>query len=209
MRRFTALFLALVLPFAAAQTVTTTDAAGETIVENITEDVNGNPTTVILQTLVPAVQTQTVTTTDVAGDTIIEVILGNGQGDSLTQTIQTIPAAAQNPAGGGQGPVGQPGPTGAAGAPTPFTYTTTDAAGNTKQVVAVFTPSFPATVSPTQTFQATVLDYSQYTASYVTAAQAAANNQQNGALQRSAGWWGPCLSVLVGVAGGFVLLLGA
>jgi len=181
--------------------------AGETIVENITEDVNGNPTTVILQTLVGAAVTQTVTTTDVAGDTIIEVILGDGDGDSLTQTIQTIPAA-QVPAGGGQGPVGQPGPTGAAGAPTPFTYTTTDANGNTETVHAIFTPSFATTVVPSVTFQATVLDYSAYTASYVTGQAAAAANQ-NGALQRSAGWWGPCLSALISVAGGFVLLLGA
>ncbi|KAF7361711.1 hypothetical protein MVEN_00514700 [Mycena venus] len=206
MRRFSALFL-LILPFAAAQTVTTTDAAGETVVENITEDVNGIPTTIILQTLAAgAALTQTVTTTDAAGDTLIEVVTGDGLGDSVTQTIQTIPAAQV----GNQGPVGQPGPTGQPGAPTPFTFTTTDANGATQQVVATFTPSFPATVSPVQTFQATVLDYSAYTASYVTGAAAAAANQQNqnGALQQSAGWWGLSLSTFIGAAGGIVLLLG-
>ncbi|KAJ7268773.1 hypothetical protein B0H12DRAFT_66824 [Mycena haematopus] len=142
-----------------------------------------------------------------AGDTLIELVTGDGLGDSVTQTLQTIPAAVA-PAGGapaGQGPVGQPGPTGAAGAPTPFTYTTTDAAGNTQQVVAVFTPSFGPTVVPQLTFQATVLDYSAYTASYGSGQQAAA---QNSAL-RNGGWWGLGLSGLISVAGGVCLLLGA
>ncbi|KAJ6500085.1 hypothetical protein C8R47DRAFT_1211653 [Mycena vitilis] len=205
MRRFAALFFALVIPFTAAQTLTTTDDAGETIVENITVDVLGNPTTIILETLTPAAAAPTtVTTTDRAGDTVIEVITVDADGDSVTQTIQTVtPAAA-----GGQGPVGQPGPTGAAGLPTPFTYTTTDALGDTTAVVATFAPSFATTVAPSATFQATVMDYSAYTASYATQA-VVTNDNQNGAVRRSSGWWGPCLSAMISAAGGLILLRGA
>jgi len=141
------------------------------------------------------------------GQTVVEVITGDGAGDSQTQTIATLTPDA----GGGQGPVGQPGPTGAAGAATPFTYTTTNANGDTIPVVATFTPSFATTVMPSATFKATVMDYSVYTASYATQAPQAANanSNQNGALRQSTGWWGPCLSAMISVAGGFVLVLGA
>ncbi|KAJ7116313.1 hypothetical protein C8R44DRAFT_792145 [Mycena epipterygia] len=203
-----ALFFALFLPFALAQTTTTTvDAAGETVVEIISTDVNGLPSTSIISTVVPGVAvTQTVTTTDAAGETVVEVITGDGQGNTATQTIQTITPVAQP-----VGPVGQPGPTdGTAGAPTPYTYTTTDAAGDTIPVVATFTPSFATTVMPSLTFKATVLDYSVYTASYVTAQVATGgNSNSNGARQQSAAWWAPCVSVLTGMIGGMVLLLGA
>ncbi|KAF7376330.1 Protein kinase domain-containing protein [Mycena sanguinolenta] len=197
--RFTALVFALALPFtfAAAQTLTATDPdSGDVVVEDVTVDVNGNPTTVTLMTVA-----ETITTVDPAGDTVVEYLTGDGQGVTVTQILQTLPAA--NPAG--QGPVGQPGTTGAAGAPTPFTYTTTNADGETRQVVATFTPSFAPTVVPSLTFQATVLDYSAYTASYGTAQQAAA---QNSAL-RNGGWWGLGLSGLISVAGGAYMLLGA
>ncbi|KAJ7747348.1 hypothetical protein B0H16DRAFT_1555668 [Mycena metata] len=210
-------FLALVLPFAAAQTFTTTDLAGETIVENITLDPNGLPTTVILQTLAGAagaagaaggaITATTITTTDPAGETVVEVITGDGVGDSVTNTIQTIAAAAPvNP-----GPVGQPGPTGAAGLPTPFTYTTTDANGNTIAVKATFTPSVATTLPVSATFQATVLDYTDYTASYATQIATVANAKSNNssASQRSPKWWGSCLSVVIGMAGGMLLILGA
>ncbi|KAJ7045733.1 hypothetical protein C8F04DRAFT_1065976 [Mycena alexandri] len=210
---FSSLFLALVLPFAAAQTVTTTDLAGETIIENITLDPNGLPTTVILQTLAgdaaaAGAATTTITTTDPAGETVVEVITGDGAGDSVTNTIQTI-AAAVDPAG--PGPVGQPGPTGAAGLPTPFTYTTTDANGNTVPVVATFTPSVATAVPVSATFQATVLGYSEYTASYATqiATVANAKSNNNSSSRRSPKWWGPCLSVMIGMAGGMLLILGA
>ncbi|KAJ7188025.1 hypothetical protein C8R46DRAFT_7167 [Mycena filopes] len=216
MRPFSTLFFALVLPaFAAAQTVTTTDAAGETIVENITIDPNGIPTTVILQTIPPVggaagagdAVTTTITTTDPAGETVVEVITGDGEGDSVTNTIQTIVAVDQNP-----GPVGQPGPTGAAGAPTPFTYTTTNAAGETIPVVATFTPSVATTNPVSATFQATVMDYSAYTASYATlvpAQNANSNSKNNSGFQRSPQWWATSLSVMIGMAGGMLLVLGA
>ncbi|KAK7005711.1 hypothetical protein R3P38DRAFT_3039144 [Favolaschia claudopus] len=208
MWRYKALVFALVLPAAIAQTVTTTDALGETVIENLTVDLNGLPTTVILETLTGvAAAATTLTTTDAAGDTLIEVVATDADGDPVTRTIQTIPAAA-DPVGQGQGPVGQPGPTGVPGAPTPFTYTTTDADGATRKVVATFTPTFPGTVTPQQTFQATVLDYSAYTANYITAqAQAAAN--QNAASKRTPAWWAPCLTVLVGCVAGGAFLLGA
>jgi len=204
--RFSALFLALAVPFTftAAQTITATDPnSGDIIEENITVDLNDIPTTVTIATLA-----ETITTTDAAGDTLIEYITGNGLGVTVTTTLQTILAAAAGGGGaGGQGPVGAPGATGGAGLPTPFTYTTTDANGDTRAVVATFTPSFAGTVIPSETFQATVLDYTAYTASYATAQQAAANS--NGAL-RNGGWWGLGLSGLISAAaGGAFLLLGA
>lgn len=119
---------------------------------------------------------------------------------------QTITPVAQP-----VGPVGQPGPTGGtAGALTPYTYTTTNAAGDTIPVVATFTPSFATTVMPSVTFKATVLDYSDYTASYATAQVATSgNSNSNGARQQSAAWWAPCVSVMTGMIGGMVLPLGA
>ncbi|KAJ6570272.1 hypothetical protein DFH09DRAFT_1313465 [Mycena vulgaris] len=213
MRRLSALFLVLLLPFAVAQdgqTLTIPDPAqaGQTIVEVITTDLNGLPSTTILSTVLPTGVTTTLTTTDAVGQTVVEVVTGDGLGDSATQILQTLTTTAaevtQAP-----GPVGQPGPTGAAGAPTPYTYTTTDALGETTAVVATFTPSFATTVMPSATFKATVLDYSVYTASYATqqATNQAANS--NGASDQSRGWWGLGFGAVISVVGGTILLLGA
>ncbi|KAJ7677346.1 hypothetical protein B0H17DRAFT_1079471, partial [Mycena rosella] len=181
MRSLSGLFLTLLLSFAAAQdgvTVTTTDALGETVVEVATTDINGIPTTSILTTLLPTGVTTTLTVVDPAGETVVEVVTGDGVGDTGTQTITTL-LATTAPVAPPVGPVGQPGDTpDAAGAVTPYTYTTTDAAGDT--------------------IAATVLDYSAYTASYATqipANNANANGNSNDALQRSPGWWGLGLSV--------------
>jgi hypothetical protein len=65
--------------------------------------------------------------------------------------------------GGQQGPVGQP--VSAAGdphGPTPFTFTTTDANGDTIEVTSTFVPSFPATVSTNIPATGTVLGYSDW-----------------------------------------------
>ncbi|KAF8210517.1 hypothetical protein K438DRAFT_1959766 [Mycena galopus ATCC 62051] len=158
--RFSALFLALAVPFTftAAQTITATDPnSGDIIEENITVDLNDIPTTVTIATLA-----ETITTTDAAGDTLIEYITGDGLGDTVTTTL-----------GWGWG-CGWSGPgrgawcDGWCRLADPFTYTTTDANGDTRAVVATFTPSFAGTVIPSETFQATVLDYTAYTASYAT-----------------------------------------
>ncbi|KAJ7178712.1 hypothetical protein C8R43DRAFT_468698 [Mycena crocata] len=210
-RHLPGLFLAFLLPFAAAQeTLTTTDAVGQTIIEVITVgDLDGLPTTSTISTVLPTGVTTTLTTTDALGQTVVEVITGDGAGVTATQTIQTIPAGVETP--DDPGPVGQPGATGAAGALTPFTYTTTDANGITTAVVATFTPSFATTVMPSATFKATVMAYSDYTATYATAAvtqNANANNSNNGT-RPSGSWWGPCLGALISMVGGTILLLGA
>ncbi|KAF7288725.1 Protein kinase domain-containing protein [Mycena chlorophos] len=236
----------------AAQTTTTTDAQGNTIVEVITTDPLGNPTTQILQTLAAgaagAATTTTATVTDAAGASIVvvEAISTDVDGDTLTQTLQTLQtlqAAAggpttttvvdgagdtvveviangatqtistitddSNPAGpgGGGGPVGQPATTPAqatAGAPTPYTYTTTNAAGDTIQVLATFTPSLATTVIPSQTFSATILNYSQYLASYATqiqTQQAAAGRTNAAGTLIWSGW-----TLLAAVSGLWVVL---
>lgn len=62
-----------------------------------------------------------------------------------------------------QGPVGQPAATPLTpGGATPYTYTTTDANGNTVIGTATFTPSFPAVTPYTPTVSGTVLGYSQW-----------------------------------------------
>ncbi|KAF7315528.1 Protein kinase domain-containing protein [Mycena indigotica] len=225
--------LLVLLPLVASQTITTTDVAGNTIVEVVTIDpVAETPTTSILTTLLPTPATTTFTTTLPAGQTVVEVVGVDADGNTQTNTIQTIqagPNAAttttvvdaagetvveviQNGAtqtiqtlapGSGPGPVGQP-PQGNPvnpGQPTPFTYTTTNAAGNTIQVVATFTPSVATTIAPSATFKATVLNYSQYLASYATKiqTQAANANSRNSASSLSCSTW--MAGVMTGLLG--------
>ncbi|KAJ7721737.1 hypothetical protein DFH07DRAFT_296301 [Mycena maculata] len=179
--------------------------------QEIIGDDEGNLETDILSTITPAAAaatpfTSTITTTDAEAETVVEQIIGDAAGNLQTQILQTLPTT---PAA--VGPVGQPATTEAdatAGALTPYTYTTTNAAGNTIAVVATFTPSFATTVAPSATFQATVLNYSQYLASYATQTPTQASG--NAAVRPSpTGWWGPCLSVLAAIVGGGFVLLAA
>ncbi|KAJ7650632.1 hypothetical protein FB45DRAFT_888318 [Roridomyces roridus] len=252
----TCLFAALLFSFAAAQTVTVTDGAGDVIVEVLTTDADGDPTTSIVSTVLPTAFTSTITATDPAGDVVQEQIIGDGDGNTQTQILQTLTpagaAAANTPftstitttnaaqqtvieqligdgdgntqttplqtlaaAGGGGvgggGPVGQPDPdTATAGAPTPYTYTTV-IGGVTTAVLATFTPSIATGVAPSATFKATVLNYSQYLASYATIVQTqlASNNNNNAAFSLSPSWLGVGLSMLTSVVGGAILILGA
>jgi hypothetical protein len=74
---------------------------------------------------------------------------------SATATVATTPVQ--------QGPVGQPASTPLTpGGTTPYTYTTTDASGNTVIGSAIFTPTFPATTPYTPSVTGTVLGYSQW-----------------------------------------------
>lgn len=101
--------------------------------------------------------------------------LGGAATTSASQTTQTPSTAATTApttsptatatttAGQVQGPVGQPASTPLTpGGPTPYTYTTTDANGNTVISTATFTPSFPATTPYTPSGTGTVLGYSQW-----------------------------------------------
>lgn len=100
--------------------------------------------------------------------------LGGAGATSASQTPSTAAAAttaattsptttATTTAAQVQGPVGQPASTPLTpGGPTPYTYTTTDANGNTVIGTATFTPSFPATTPYTPSVTGTVLGYSQW-----------------------------------------------
>ncbi|KAF7321852.1 Protein kinase domain-containing protein [Mycena kentingensis (nom. inval.)] len=83
----------LLLPFVSvsAQTITTTDDTGQTIVEVITTDALGLPTTSIVETITPAAAAPTTTTVDAGGGTsYVEVISVDADGDTVTDTISTI-----------------------------------------------------------------------------------------------------------------------
>ncbi|KAI1786760.1 hypothetical protein LXA43DRAFT_1032386 [Ganoderma leucocontextum] len=116
-----------------------------------------------------SVRSQTVTTINPAGQTVVEVITVDPiLGVPTTQTLQTLTAIATTqtttPQQGNQGPVGQPQT--AAGGPTIYTYTTTDANGQTEAVVATFTASFgPTTGGSITASPGTILNYSTWRSS--------------------------------------------
>lgn len=129
------------------QLITTTNAAGVSIVEQVTTNAFGQSVTQVLQTLGGAVTTSASQTTQTAA----------------TTAPTTSPTATATATTAIQGPVGQPGTTPVTpGGPTPYTYTTTDANGNTVIATATFTPSFPATTPYTPTGSGTVIGYSQW-----------------------------------------------
>ncbi|RPD54314.1 hypothetical protein L226DRAFT_280174 [Lentinus tigrinus ALCF2SS1-7] len=112
---------------------------------------------------------QTVTTIDELGQTVVEVITVDPlQGLPTTETLQTLTTTATTttttPDQGQVGPVGQPAIPGTG--LTEYTYTTTDAAGNTQAIVDTFTPTFAPTTGGTFTAPpGTILDYTSWKAS--------------------------------------------
>ncbi|KAG1852928.1 hypothetical protein C8R48DRAFT_723775 [Suillus tomentosus] len=181
--------IALWASWAHAQTLTVTNIGGATVVEVVTTNpVNGLATTQTLQTLTSnSLTTNTLSTPTTTGP---------------LQTIATT-STTQN-----QGPVEQPGSTVLTpGGPTPYTYTTTNAAGSTVAVLATFTPTGPATVLPTPTTTGTVLNYSSYVASVGTGA-AATSGATRRAFSLSSGWYGLVASTMLGIGGGayFIML---
>ncbi|KAM5544622.1 hypothetical protein V8D89_001520 [Ganoderma adspersum] len=124
---------------------------------------------VVLALTALSVHSQTVTTINLAGQTVVEVItVDPNLGLPTTETLQTLTATATTQttattqAQGNQGPVGQP-QTAVAGQ-TIYTYTTTDANGETEAVVATFTPSFAptATAGSITAAPGTILNYSSW-----------------------------------------------
>ncbi|RDX44004.1 hypothetical protein OH76DRAFT_1409487 [Lentinus brumalis] len=114
------------------------------------------------------VHAQQFTTIDELGQTVVEVTTLDDLGLPTTQTLLTLTSTATptttTPAAGQVGPVGQPATPGTG--ITEYTYTTTDAAGNTQAIVDTFTPSFaPTATAGTVTAQpGTILDYSSWKA---------------------------------------------
>jgi len=108
-------------------------------------------------------QSQTITTTNALGQTVVEAITVDPLGAPSTQTLLTI-TTTPTPDGQG-GPVGQPGTTNTG--VTVYTYTTTDVNGGTIAVEATFSPTFPASSTPTLG-SGSIWAYSDYTAMYGT-----------------------------------------
>ncbi|KAG5643260.1 hypothetical protein DXG03_001270 [Asterophora parasitica] len=133
-----------------AQTITTTDAAGNTVAEVITTDANGNPTTSTILTLPPGITTATSVTT----------------APELTTATATSPTTVAAVPPVQQGPVGQPQDTTfSAGGVTPYTYTTV-VNGVTSVLVDQFTPTNPPTLPISVSASGTVLDYSSWLSQY-------------------------------------------
>lgn len=187
--------IALCASWAHAQTLTVTNINGATVVEVITLNPLGLATTQILQTITgPATNPLTSNTLSTTTSTTPGGVL---------QTIATTSTTQQN-----QGPVEEPGSTVLTpGGPTPYTYTTTNAAGATVAVLGTFTPTGPATVLPTPTTTGTIINYSSYLASVGTSA-AATSGATRRAFSLSSGWYGLVASAMLGIGGGawFIML---
>ncbi|KAG1781786.1 hypothetical protein EV702DRAFT_607161 [Suillus placidus] len=189
--------ITLCASWAYAQTLTVTNINGATVVEVVTVNpINGLATTQTLQTINTALTTTSLTTNTLSTTT---TTTSNG----VLQTIATTSTTQQN-----QGPVEQPGSTVLIpGGPTPYTYTTTNAAGSTVAVLATFTPTGPATALPTPTTTGTIINYSSYLASVGTSA-AATSGATRRAFSLSSGWYGLVASTMLGIGGGawFIML---
>ena len=107
-----------------------------------------------------------------------------------------------------QGPVGQPVPTGAA-TPTVYTYTTTNAAGQTTGVVDTFTPTFYQSQQSPTLLTGTILNYSSWLAMVGTNTAASSSQQASGANIKylSRGSYGMLLAFLSSIVGGTWLVL--
>ncbi|KAH9959667.1 hypothetical protein BC827DRAFT_1384663 [Russula dissimulans] len=153
--------ITFILSFASAvsaQLVTTTNAAGNTVVEQITTNALGQTITQLVLPLTPrGPQPNRGGASHLCADLSDDFSYLCGCPDNISDHYKTT----TTPNGQEQGPVGQPAETPEnAGGPTPFTYTTTDANGNYVATTGVFTPSFPATTPFTPTGTGTVLPYS-------------------------------------------------
>ncbi|KAI0833773.1 hypothetical protein BC628DRAFT_1345271 [Trametes gibbosa] len=156
---------------------------------------------------VGSVSAQTTTVVDPLGQTVVEIITLDLQGLPTTQTLQTLTTTTTTPLDGQQGPVGQPAPTVANAGPTIYTYTTTDAGGDTIAVVDTFTPTFVISTTWTGAPPGTIVPYNSWLSLVGTNTVAA---EVNGAIARWAlqhRWLGIAASLCAGVAGGAWLAL--
>jgi len=165
-------------------------------------------------------QPQTVVAPD--GDTVVEVVTTNPLGLATTQILQTIIgttsslpltslttsaalAASSAPNTIQQGPVGQPAAEAPAGGPTPYTYTTVNADGETVVLQGIFTPTGPATVLPNPTTTGVILNYSSWL-KMVGTNTVPASAATRVSFHVSGGWYGIVFSGIVGVIGGVWLV---
>lgn len=125
-----------------------------------------------------------------------------------TMFRQTLTSTTSTSADLGQGPVGQPAPTGAA-TPTVYTYTTTNANGQTVGVVDTFTPTFYQSQQSPTLLTGTILNYSSWLSMVGTNTAVSSPQQVNGANIKymSGGSCGMLLAFLSSVVGGTWLVL--
>ncbi|KAI6129911.1 hypothetical protein EV401DRAFT_1927255 [Pisolithus croceorrhizus] len=151
--------------WSSAQIVTVPNAAGATVVEVLTTNSRGVAATSILSTLAASVT--------------------NSLATQLTQTTVALSTSATQAAGGGGVVAVTP------GGPTPYTYTTTNALGETG----------PATVLPTPTTTGTILNYSSWLA-LVGTNTVAANAASRISQSIATGWYCFAVMAIVGLASG-------
>ncbi|KAI6125128.1 hypothetical protein EDD16DRAFT_1560211 [Pisolithus croceorrhizus] len=167
--------------WSSAQIVTVPNAAGATVVEVLTTNSRGVAATSILSTLAASVT--------------------NSLATQLTQTTVALSTSATQAAGGG-GVVEQPASVAVSpGGPTPYTYTTTNALGETVAMEGIFTPTGPATVLPTPTTTGTILNYSSWLA-LVGTNTVAANAASRISQSIATGWYCFAVMAIVGLASG-------
>ncbi|KAI0039873.1 hypothetical protein FA95DRAFT_1566869 [Auriscalpium vulgare] len=153
------LVISLVVAAARAQQlVTTTNALGLTIVEQITTDALGETITNILQTLPAGVSTALPST---PAPTSPAVPTSTTPASTTPASTTPISTAQITTTPDQVGPVGTPAPL-PTDSETPFVYLTTDANGNTIQVSATFTPTFAPSQPYTPVTTGTILGYSEW-----------------------------------------------
>ncbi|KAI0926436.1 hypothetical protein AcV5_008899 [Taiwanofungus camphoratus] len=215
-------FLAVYVLSVYAQTFTTIDALGETVVEVLTLNRGGLPTTEILSTVTttsPATSPTTSPTT-----TLPTTTLPTTTAKTATTTSPTTTATTTTPLQ--QGPVGQPPATtagGGTGTTIAFQYTTTNAAGMlllsamppssfdicagaTVVEQATFIPTFAPTTEPVPASSGTILDYSEWLGMVGTNTVAASSGvSPRWTPERK--WFGMAIAILTGVVGGAWLVM--
>jgi len=152
-----------------AQTITATDAAGDLVLEYTTL----NPVFLTPETII-------VSTISTFG---VDAASSSSVPDAASSTSITTNPTSATTSDSGPGPVQSPGsaPTGITA--ITYTYTTTDADGDNTAIVAVFTPTQPATQPPPTLPSGTVWDYSSWLSLVGTnTAQANVINSTSGAM---------------------------
>lgn len=185
-----AAFLAFHALCTSGQIITATNALGYTVVEDVTLNPLGLPTTEVLSTiLTPPTSKSTPSTTSAPS----------------TSTTPTTQAAATQAQAQPQGPVEQsPDVPGVAG-PTSYIYSTTNAAGATITVAAIFTPTFAPTTVVVPTASGTILQYSDWLTQVGT--HTVPVNAAGARLAVDRTWYAVAGGTLLGVVGGALIVL--
>ncbi|KAL4066798.1 hypothetical protein V8B97DRAFT_1948992 [Scleroderma yunnanense] len=168
----TLLVIFLCAAWANAQLATVSNAAGATVVEVLTTNALGAAVTSILSTLQPSTTSNPLLT---------------------AKTSTSTTTTSTSPLGGGVNEQPQSEPL-TPGGPTPYSYTTTNAAGNPIVVQGIFTPTAPATVLPSPTTTGTIINYSSWLG-MVGTNTVPANAASHVSLSIATGWY--CLVVMV------------